>query len=289
MASPAARPKAWKGERNVEPAFSLENVTKRFRRADGSWNEAIAEASLAVRPGESLAVIGPNGAGKTTLLRLLNLTLRPDAGRVRVDGVDPAGLGGRALRRLRARTATVFQQHHLVPSLRVVHNILAGRLSAWPLPLAAFSLIFPREMGCAAEAAAQVGLLNHLWERTDRLSGGEQQRVAIARALAQSPRHILADEPVASVDPSRSDAVIALLRELSDGGRKTLIVNLHDVALALRHFPRIVGLREGRVLFDLPPERIEAELLARLYEGDAVFGGDTLRWLNLVPGLGPAK
>ena len=265
----------------MEPAFELIDVHKRFRTSAGGWKEALRGVTLTLRRGESVAVIGPSGAGKTTLLRLLNLTLRPDSGHVRVSGVEPGGLGGKALRDLRAGTGTIYQQHNLIPSLRAVHNILAGRLSSWSIARSLHSLISPREIGRAAEAARKVGILDKLWERTDRLSGGEQQRVAIARALIQNPRHLLADEPIASVDPSRADALITLLRELSEEDRKTIIVNLHDVPIALRHFPRIIGLQEGRVLFDLPPGEITGDLLVRLYEGDEELSeGETRAWIG---------
>ncbi|MEE9275752.1 MAG: ATP-binding cassette domain-containing protein [bacterium] len=272
----------------MEPAFALQKATKRYRRADGSWNAALEEVDLEFRPGESVAVIGPSGAGKTTLFRLLSLTLRPDEGRVLVDGADPAELGGRALRRLRSRTATIHQQHNLIPSLRAVHNILAGRLAVWSFPRALLSLALPREVRRAAEAAEKVGLLDKLWERTDRLSGGEQQRVAAARAIVQNARHILADEPVASVDPSRADALITLLRRMSEEDGKTLIVNLHDVPLALRHFPRIVGLHANGVLFDLPPKAIEEGLLAYLYEEEEASAMEARGWINkaAAPGRG---
>ena len=264
----------------MTPAFSLEGVSKRFRRADGSWTEALQGVNLEVRPGEAVTVVGPSGAGKTTLMRLLNLSLRPDTGELRVDGTDPAALSLGGLRRLRARTATVYQQHHLVPPLRVVHNILAGRLSSWSLLRAALSLLSPRELERAAQAANEVGILDKLWERTDRLSGGQQQRVAIARALVQNPRHLLADEPVASVDPSLADALVGLLRRLSGEEGKTLIVNLHDVPLALRHFERVVGIRAGRVFFDLPSAGVDSSLLVSLYEGDEELTTGVRQWLQ---------
>lgn len=264
----------------MDPAFSIENVTKRYRRADGSKLTAIADLNLAFQPGESAAIIGPSGAGKTTLLRLLNLTLLPDAGEVRVDGINPTSLTGKELRKLRARTATIYQQHNLVASLRVVHNILAGNLATWSFFRAVRSLLFPRDVEQAAEAARKVGILEKLWERTDRLSGGEQQRVATARALIQNPRHLLADEPVASVDPSLSDSLIGMLRRMSDTEGKTLIVNLHDVPLALRHFPRIIGLNPEGLLFDLPPGKVTADLLAQLYATEAAGADDARSWLS---------
>jgi phosphonate transport system ATP-binding protein len=265
----------------MESAFELTDVHKRFRLATGGWKDALQGVTLSIRPGEFIAIIGPSGAGKTTLLRLLNLTLRPDSGDVRVSGLNPAKIGGKALRALRSSTGTIYQQHNLIPSLRVVHNILAGRLSSWSIMKALYSLISPRETTSAAEAARKVGILDKLWERTDRLSGGEQQRVAIARALIQNPSHLLADEPIASVDPSRADALIQLLRELTAEDQKTVVVNLHDVPVALRHFPRIIGLHAGEVFFDLPPEEITENALVGLYEGDEeIPEGDARDWIG---------
>jgi phosphonate transport system ATP-binding protein len=264
-------------------------VSKRFRGTGGGWTEALREVDLEVHPGEAVAIVGPSGAGKTTLMRLLNLSLRPDEGTLRVDGIDPAALSQGELRKLRARTATVYQQHHLVPALRVVHNILAGRLSTWSLARAVLSLLSPRELEHAARAADAVGILDKIWERTDHLSGGQQQRVAIARALAQNPRHLLADEPVASVDPSLADAIIGLLRRLSGKGGKTLIVNLHDVPLALRHFERVVGIRAGRVHFDRSSGEVDAALLVNLYEGDEELTADVRQWLREIFQAGQAK
>lgn len=265
----------------MESAFDLVDVHKRFRMAGGGWKRALRGVTLSIRAGESVAVIGPSGAGKTTLLRMMNLTLRPDSGEIRVNGIDPGDIGGKALRRLRAMTGTIYQQHNLIPTLRTIHNILAGRLSSWSILRSLYSLIAPRETGRAAEVAHQVGVLDKLWERTDRLSGGEQQRVAIARALIQNPRHLLADEPIASVDPSRADALISLLRKLSDENQKTIVVNLHDVPVALRHFPRIVGLSAGRVLFDLPPGEVTGDLLIQLYEGDQeMTAGEAHAWIG---------
>jgi phosphonate transport system ATP-binding protein len=150
-----------------------------------------------------------------------------------------------------------------------VQNVLAGLLGRWSLPRAVGSLVRPRaeDVHAAHAALAQVGIPEKLWARTDELSGGQQQRVAIARVLLQDPEVILADEPVSSVDPTLAQAIIRLLLALSRERGKTLILNLHSVDLALAHFPRIVGFREGRVAFDRPASGVSAELLADLYAG----------------------
>lgn len=245
--------------------YELADVRKVFD--DGSV--ALDGVSLTVGRGEHVAFIGPSGAGKTTLFRILNLTLRPTGGTLRLDGIDVATLSGPALRRARMRIGTIYQQHNLVGRLRVVHNVLAGNLGRWSTLTALGSLVRPREAGQAARALAQVGMPEKLHARTDELSGGQQQRVAIARVLIQAPDIILADEPVSSVDPTLAVSLVTLLRDISSESGKTLLMNLHIVDLALTYFPRIVGIRDGRVQFDLAPDKVTAELLEELYAGHA--------------------
>jgi phosphonate transport system ATP-binding protein len=245
--------------------YELRDVRKVFD--DGTL--ALDGLSLTVGRGEHVAFIGPSGAGKTTLVRVLNLTLRPTSGALLLDGVDVATLSGAELRRARTRIGTVYQQHNLVGRLRVVHNVLAGHLGRWSVGTAVASLMRPRAGGDAARALARVGIPEKLWSRTDELSGGQQQRVAIARVLVQDPDVILADEPVSSVDPTLAVTIVSLLRDLSAESRKTLLMNLHSVELALTYFPRIVGIRQGRVHFDLSPDKVTPELLEELYAGHA--------------------
>ena len=241
---------------------------REIRKVFGGGPVALDDVSLTVARGEHLAVIGPSGAGKTTLFRILNLALRPTAGTLTFDGVDVATRSDTQLRRARTRIGSIYQQQHLVGRLRVVHNVLAGNLGRWSTAAALMSLVRPREVGTAVAALAQVGIPEKLHARTDELSGGQQQRVAIARVLVQDPDVILADEPVSSVDPSLAVSLVTLLRDLSAESKKTLLVSLHSVELALNFFPRIVGVRDGRVRFDLPPDQVTPALLEDLYAGD---------------------
>jgi phosphonate transport system ATP-binding protein len=240
---------------------------RRVRKAFGDEPPALDGVSLTIGRGEHVAFVGPSGAGKTTLFRLLNLTLRPTAGSILLDGVDVAALDGAGLRRARRRIGTIYQQHNLVGRLRVVHNVLAGNLGRWSLATALASLVRPRASAEAGRALEQVGIPEKLWARTDELSGGQQQRVAIARVLLQDPDVILADEPVSSVDPALAVSIVTLLRDLSHESRKTLLMNLHSIELALGYFPRVVGVREGRIVFDLAPDKVTPEFLADLYAG----------------------
>ena len=243
--------------------YELREIRKVF--ADGTV--AVDGISLTVGPGEQVAVIGPSGAGKTTLFRMLNLTLRPTSGSLSIAGADVSGLSDLDLRRQRRRIGTIYQQHNLVGRLRVVHNVLAGNLGRWSTARALTSLIRPRDPEAAHQALAQVGIPEKLYARTDELSGGQQQRVAVARVLIQNPDIILADEPVSSVDPSLAVTIVTLLRDLAHESRKTLLLNLHSVHLALAYFPRIIGIRDGRLSFDLSPDKVTAELLHGLYAG----------------------
>jgi phosphonate transport system ATP-binding protein len=243
--------------------YRLEQVRKVF--SDGTV--AVDDITLDIRAGERVAVIGPSGAGKTTLFRLLNATLRPTSGHLWFDAADLEHLSGRRLRQLRQRIGTVYQQHNLIPQLRVIHNVLAGRLGHWSLPKALWSLVAPQERTVALGALEQVGIPEKLYTRTAHLSGGQQQRVAIARVLVQDPDVILADEPVSSVDPTLGRTIIELLMQLAESHRKTLVANLHAVAFALDFFPRVIGFRHGRVAFDLPAAAVTEQVLADLYAG----------------------
>lgn len=242
------------------PAFSLSTVGVAF---GDLW--ALEGVDLDIRSGEKVALIGPSGAGKTTLLSLLNGNRLPSQGNVRIFGHDPGALDGHGLRKLQRRIGAIHQQFDLVGALKVIHNVNAGHLGRWSLAQAVWSLLFPREVQAAEEALERVGIKEKLFERTDRLSGGEQQRVALARALIQDPEVILADEPIASLDPGRSKAVMDLLSELASELGKTLVVSLHEYHYGLSHFERVVGLRSGRVFFDERADAVADDMVAELY------------------------
>ncbi len=230
---------------------------------------ALARVDLAVRSGERVALVGPSGAGKTTLFRVLNLSIRLDRGSYALDGLATAGVRGRPLRAARSRVATIHQHHDVVGRLSVLKNILAGRLGRWNGARAARIFLAPPEslIEEARAVADRVGLRQKLFQRTDRLSGGERQRVAIARAIFQDARLILADEPVASLDPSRAEEILSLLVASSKQDGRTLIVSIHQPALAKRWFERVVGLKEGLVAFDLPAREVGDERLSILFAG----------------------
>jgi len=229
---------------------------------------ALAGVTLAARDGERIAVIGPSGAGKTTLLRVLGAALRPGEGEVQALGARPWQLTAAALKKLRARIGTVHQSPPIAPRLRVVTAVLAGRLGEWSMLRALGSLLHPSDIAGAHEALSRLGMEERLFERCDRLSGGQLQRVGIARVLYQRPALLLADEPVSALDPTLADAAIGQLVAQSESTGATLMASLHAVDLALRWFPRIVGMRGGAVMFDLPAAQVTPEMLDALYASE---------------------
>jgi phosphonate transport system ATP-binding protein len=245
-----------------DQGFDLSDVT-----VDYGDCRALDRVRLRIARGERVALIGPSGAGKTTLLRLLAGAVRPSSGSVRVDGRALAGLSGQELRRFRASIGFVHQDLRLVPNLRAVRNVVAGRLGRLSLLASLRALLFPPAAMVheAYELLDRVGIPDKLFQRTDRLSGGEQQRVAIARALFQQPTALVADEPVASVDPARAADTLALLTDLCRERRLTLCVSLHDLDLARASFPRLIGLRHGRIVFDGAPDELRRAQLDALY------------------------
>ncbi|HEY5762669.1 MAG TPA: phosphonate ABC transporter ATP-binding protein [Rhodocyclaceae bacterium] len=234
----------------------------------GNGFRALGSVSLALAPGERVAIIGPSGAGKTTLLQLLGTALRPSDGRLEVLGVRPWQLSGGELRRLRTRIGTVHQSPPIPPRLRVITAILAGRLGRWPLWRSLGSLLYPADIAGARDALARFDLADRLFDRCDRLSGGQLQRVGIARVLYQQPDLILADEPVSALDPTLADAAIGELVAECERRGASLAASLHAVDLALKWFPRIVGLRGGEVVFDRPTETVSAKMLRELYAAE---------------------
>ena len=253
-------------------------------------HRALKGVSFALRAGERVAVIGPSGAGKTSLLRIAAAALRPTEGRVESLAVNPWQLRPGELKRLRARIGVIHQSPPIPPRLRVVTAVLAGRLGTWSTARALRSLAYPSDIAGARAVLAPLDLADRLFDRCDRLSGGELQRVGIARALYQQPQLLLADEPVSALDPSLSDAAIGQLVAQTHAHGTTLLASLHAVDLALKWFPRIVGLRAGELVFDRPANEVGTAMLRELYatEGGALpLQGDVLIPLAAAP-LRPA-
>ena len=238
----------------------LEGVTKTF----GSTT-ALKDASLQVSRGEIVVLLGLSGSGKSTLLRHLDGLELPTAGSVEVLGQQVPALKGRALRTLRSRVGFIFQQFELVPSLTVLENVLTGSLSGVRGPRLGLWGYSKASKLTALEHLDRVGLLDRAYQRSDTLSGGQQQRVAIARALMQKPAILLADAPVASLDPESSDQVMALIREIAADEGLTVVCSLHQVDLAISWADRIVGLRHGEIVLDMPTGDLSKAEVMEIY------------------------
>jgi phosphonate transport system ATP-binding protein len=226
---------------------------------------ALGGVSLAFAPGEQAAIIGPSGAGKSTLLLMLACSLRPTRGSLSVLGVDPWAIGDGSLHALRSRLFLAPQTPPLPPRQRVVHAVLAGMLPRWSTWQALKSLVYPREAALAHQALARFRLEDKLFLRCDRLSGGERQRVGLARALVSAAGLFLLDEPVSALDPALAAESLRVLQDDARERGATLVASLHAVDLARARFPRLIGIRAGAVMFDLPQERVDDALLAELY------------------------
>lgn len=242
------------------PVFELKGVTHKF----ASFS-ALVDINFQIYPGERVALVGSSGAGKSTLLSLLNGTLIPNQGEVWVLGKNLSRLTSHRLQQVQREIGTVYQQFQLVDTLRVIHNVNAGHLGRWSFFKSAWSLAWPLEVETALKALTQVGIPEKLYERTDQLSGGQQQRVALARVIIQNPLVILADEPISSLDPELSREIMDLLRQMSHSAGKTLVISLHSLEFARSHCQRLVGLREGKIVFDAPVAAVSQEMIEDLY------------------------
>lgn len=227
---------------------------------------ALRALNLQLAAGEQVAVIGPSGAGKTTLLQVLACAQPPTQGTLQLAGLNPWTQSAGALRQLRGQLFLAPQVPPLPPRQRVVTAVLAGRLPAMGLWASLRSLFYPSDIPAAFEALAHFDLGDKLFERVDRLSGGERQRVGLARALLAPASLWLIDEPLSALDPMRARMAMAALVGLAHERQTTLVATLHQVDMALAHFPRIIGLRAGQQVFDLPPDQVSPERLAHLYD-----------------------
>ena len=234
-----------------------------FRYPSGKL--ALSGVSLSVAAGELVVVLGSNGCGKSTLLRCITRILTPQTGRILVDGEDFAKLWGEALRRARTSLAMIGQSANLVRRRSVIANVASGALGRHSDLLTALGRVPPTELMPARHYLQAVGLPTLAWQRAGTLSGGQSQRVAIARALAQRPRVLLADEPIASLDPEAAEEILKLLRRLASEEGLAVLCVLHQPELALRYADRVLGMRAGRLGFDLAARDLPSELVRSLY------------------------
>jgi phosphonate transport system ATP-binding protein len=247
----------------ASPVISLDRVGKSF-----TGKRALDGLSATIHPGQFVAIIGRSGAGKTTLLRCLTRAATVTTGAIRFGDVDLAALAGRALREHRGRVGMIYQQFNLVKRLRVMDNVLIGRLPhlrGWRRLAVLVRRFDAADRDVALRCLSHVGLLDRAWQRADTLSGGEQQRVAIARILAQDPRVILADEPVASLDLHNGRVVMDTLRRIASAANLTVIATLHHVDYARGYADRILGLRGGRCVFNGAPAELDDAMLVEIF------------------------
>ncbi len=239
-----------------------------LRKVFPNGHEALKNISFNVAPGEMVAIIGRSGAGKSTLLRCLNGILPATSGRIAINGLDLTSATVQERSQLRRRIGFVYQDYNLVERSQVFRNVISGRLGQMS-PLRSVLGLFPQaDRLIALECLDRVQLLHKADQRADRLSGGEKQRVSIARALAQQPWLILADEPVASLDPELSHEVMGFLRKAATDHGLPVLVNIHDVVLAQEYADRMLGIAEGQIEFDGRPEALTQDVLRRIYRRD---------------------
>lgn len=246
-------------------AMELRQLAARHPAAQPSALPALVDIELQINAGEQVAVIGPSGAGKTTLLQVMSVALKPTSGGLTLGGLDPWALSHRQRQGLRGCLFVAPQVPPLPPRQRVVTSVLAGQLPRLSLFASLRSLFYPRDIPAAYAALEAFDLGDKLFDRVDRLSGGERQRVGLARALVSPGALWLIDEPLSALDPARAQQAIRTLVDRTRAAGVTLVATLHQVDMALANFARVVGMREGRVVFDLPPDQISRERLQALY------------------------
>ncbi len=240
----------------------------------GRDEPAISGVSIELGPKEIVGLIGASAAGKSTLLRAVQRLVEPESGQIFLDGVELTRLPPAELRRARRRLGMIFQEHALIERLSVMENVLAGTLGRTRFWRSVRRRFDPEDVEEAFGLLDRVGLTGLEDSRCDELSGGQRQRVGIARALIQHPDVLLVDEPTASLDPATSVRIMGLITEICSERGLAAIINLHDVPLARRFCPRIIGLQDGEVVFDGPPSALDDTVLQRVY-GDEAVGADT--------------
>jgi phosphonate transport system ATP-binding protein len=227
--------------------------------------EALKNVSLVIEPGQFVAIIGLSGAGKSTLIKLVNKLTDVTKGNIRVNGVDIPDLKGKDLRHYRRGVGMVFQSFNLIYRTSVINNVLAARVPDMNPILGILGIFTKKEKMIALEALHKVGILDKAYTRADQLSGGQQQRVALARTLAQNPSIILADEPVASLDPITANQIMKDFERINQTEKITILVNMHHVDLALKYASRVIGINQGKIVYDGSSENITESILKTIY------------------------
>ena len=241
--------------------IKFEHVDKVY----GNGVKGLDDVSLEIEQGEFVAIIGLSGAGKSTLIRTVNKMIDTTGGKLTVNGTDVSTLKGKKLRQYRRKIGMVFQSFNLVNRISVINNVLTARVADMSLLRVLFGLYSKQDKILALESLDKVGILDKAYIRADQLSGGQQQRVALARTLTQQPEIILADEPVAALDPVMADVVMEDFRRVNKDMNITVVINIHHVDLALQYAERVVGIRAGKIVYDGPAASITDETLQTIY------------------------
>lgn len=246
--------------------IQFDKVTKTF-----GTRTAVNNVSFAIDKPQMIGVIGRSGAGKSTLLRMINRLTPATSGQILFEGKDILSLKGAQMRRWQRDCAMVFQQFNLVPRLDVVTNVMLGRLNGHGAFKSLFNIFSADDVNTALNALDRLGIAQEASKRAEELSGGQQQRVAIARALMQDPQMILADEPIASLDPMNAKIVMDSLREIHERDNKVVLCNLHTLDTARAYCDRVIGMRDGDIVFDGVPEALTTDVAREIYGADESF------------------
>ena len=246
--------------------IKFENVSKIYPNGV----KGLDGINLEIQQGEFVAIIGASGAGKSTLIRTINGLNDITSGVLNVDGLEVSQLKGKELRKFRRSIGMIFQSYNLVPRITVIRNVLSARVPEMTFIKVLFGLFSKADKKIALESLNRVGILDKAFIRTDQLSGGQQQRVSLARTLAQNPQILLADEPVAALDPVTAREVMDDFKRINEELNKTVLINIHHVEIALEYATRIIAVRQGQIIFDGPTEAVTQEILDEVYRKEAI-------------------
>jgi phosphonate transport system ATP-binding protein len=247
---------------------------KRISKQYNGDTKALSDVSFSIKEGEFVSIIGPSGAGKSTLLRCINRMIEASSGEVVLNGVNVSALNKFELKKVRRTIGMIFQHYNLVNRLSVIENVLHGRLGYKSTLTGMLGIYSETEKQQAVNMLKLLGLEDQIYKRADQLSGGQKQRVGIARSLVQDPKLMLCDEPIASLDPSAAKIIMDYLRTISDKMGITVLVNLHQVDVALRYSDRIIGVNKGNIVYDGPPKELSSSMIHSIYgseAGDLIF------------------
>ncbi len=243
--------------------IKFEDVGKKYPNG----YEGLKHINLEINQGEFVAIIGLSGAGKSTLIRTINRMHDVSSGRLTVDGTDVMSLSGNSLRRFRRKIGMIFQSFNLITRTTVIKNVLTAFVPDMPWYRSLFGIYNEEEKMKALAALDKVGILDKAFVRADQLSGGQQQRVALARTLAQNPQIILADEPVAALDPVTANQVMNDFKRINQDMNISILINIHHVDLALKYCTRVIGIRAGEIVYDGPSDKVDKDVLDQIYQG----------------------